>query len=96
MHFPGFRTLARVAPLAFLAFGPACFAQNWAVGVDGGFGVFHDATIKNAAGASADAGFESRYAVGAVLTEDIAEHIAENCGTPIARAIRSLAPTGAR
>jgi hypothetical protein len=57
------------------AFGPYCFAQNWAVGVAGGYGVYHDVTIKNAAGASADAGFGSRFAVGAVLTEDMYEHI---------------------
>jgi len=61
--------------LLLFAFGPYCFAQNWAVGVAGGYGVYHDATIQNAAGASADAGFGSRFAVGAVLTEDMYEHI---------------------
>src|SRR5579864_8279989 len=66
----------RFLGLALLfAFGPYCFAQNWAVGVAGGYSNYHDVTIKNAAGQGANAGFGSRFAVGAVLTEDISEHI---------------------
>ena len=56
------------------ALAPYCMGQNWAVGVDGGYGVYHDVTIKNG-GASADAGFGSRFAAGAVLTEDMYNHV---------------------
>ena len=59
-----------------LASGSACFAQSsWSVGAAGGFGWYRGATIRNATGsATADAGFGPRFAVGAVLGEDVAEH----------------------
>lgn len=69
------RLVVRAALFALFAFGPHCFAQNWAVGVSGGYSAYHDVTINNGAGGSADAGFGSRFAVGAVLTEDMYEHI---------------------
>ena len=50
-----------------------CFAQPWSVGVAGGFGTYHDATIDNAGGA-ASAGFGPRFAAGAVLGENVSEH----------------------
>src|SRR5258708_3350148 len=53
--------------------GASCFGQSWSVGAAGGFGFYHDATITNAAG-SATAGFGPRFAAGAVLGEDVAEH----------------------
>lgn len=56
-----------------LAAGSCCFGQSWSVGAAGGFGYYHDATITNAAG-SANAGFGPRFAAGAVLGEDVAEH----------------------
>lgn len=59
----------------FLAAGSCCFAQDWAVGLAGGYGIFNDATIKNAAGTSADAGFSKRFAAGATLAEDMYNHI---------------------
>jgi hypothetical protein len=58
--------------LAALA-GGSCFAQSWSVGVAGGFGFYHDATITNAAG-SASAGFGPRFSAGALLGEDVSEH----------------------
>ena len=61
------------ASLAWLATGCLCFAQSWSVGAAGGFGFYHDATITNATG-SASAGFGPRFAAGAVLGEDVAEH----------------------
>ncbi len=59
----------------FLAAGTCCFAQDWAVGVAGGYSFYNNASIKNAAGSSADANFTSRFAAGAALTENVSEHI---------------------
>ena len=59
--------------LVALAAGPGCFAQSWEIGAAGGFGFYHDATISNAAG-SASAGFGPRFAAGALVGEDVAEH----------------------
>src|SRR5215471_7438182 len=60
--------------LLFVA-GPYCFAQDWEVGVAGGYSVYHDTTISNASGQSAQAGFGPRFAAGAVLTENVAQYI---------------------
>jgi len=68
MRFLGFTSLM------FLV-GPSCFAQTWAVGIGGGYGAYENATVKNAAGTSAEAGFRSRVAATAVLTEDMFERI---------------------
>jgi len=43
--------------------------------VAGGYSFYNTASIKNAAGTSADAGFTSRFAAGAALTENVSEHI---------------------
>jgi opacity protein-like surface antigen len=61
--------------LLFFVAMPCCFAQDWEVGVAGGYSTYQDTTIKNGSGESAQAGFGSRFAVGAVLTENVAEHI---------------------
>jgi hypothetical protein len=58
---------------ALLTACSGCFGQSWSLGLAGGFGVYHDATLTNAAG-SADAGFGPRFAAGAVLGEDVGEH----------------------
>lgn len=64
----GFLVLVTLA-----AAGSSGFGQSWSVGAAGGFGFYHDATITNAAG-SAAAGFGPRFAAGAVVGEDVAEH----------------------
>jgi Outer membrane protein beta-barrel domain len=46
-----------------------CWGQSWNLGVAGGFGWYHDASIKNA-GESASAGFGPRVSASAVLGED--------------------------
>src|SRR5229473_1783821 len=51
-----------------------CFAQSWEIGAAGGFGWYNDATITNAAGSSASAGFGPRFDVGGLVGEDVAEH----------------------
>jgi Outer membrane protein beta-barrel domain len=61
--------------LLLFAAVPCCFAQNWEVGLAGGYSWYNDASIKNPIGQSAKAGYESRFAAGAVLTENITEHI---------------------
>jgi hypothetical protein len=60
--------------LLFVA-GSCCFAQDWEVGVAGGYSAYQDTTIKNASGQTANAGFGSRWAAGGVLTENIAQYI---------------------
>jgi hypothetical protein len=60
--------------LALLIFVGGCgFGQSWEVGLAGGFGFYHNASINNPAG-SAQAGFNSGVAAGAELGEDIGEH----------------------
>ena len=58
-----------------LTAGTCCFAQDWAVGIAGGYGFYNDATIKNAAGTSAQAGFAPQFAAGAALTENLYQYI---------------------
>jgi hypothetical protein len=60
-------------PAALAMCGTCCFAQSWSIGAAGGWGSYHDATITNPAG-SANAGFGSNFAAGAVLGEDVSEH----------------------
>ncbi len=54
---------------------PCCFAQDWAVGLAGGYSAYQDTTIKNGNGQTAKAGFGPRFAAGAVLTENLYEHV---------------------
>ncbi len=56
-----------------LAASSCCFGQSWSVGGAGGFGVYHEATLNNAAG-SASASFNDGFAAGAVLGENAGEH----------------------
>jgi len=65
MRFPG--------PLLLFAIAPCCLAQYWDVGIAGGYGFYHNPTIKTPLG-SAEAGVENGWAAGAVLTEDVTEH----------------------
>jgi len=65
------RFLRFLVPL-LLAASPG-FSDSWSLGAAGGFGVYHDANILNA-GASATAGFGARFAVGAVLDQDVGQH----------------------
>jgi hypothetical protein len=51
----------------------SCFAQSWSIGAAGGYGFYDNASITNPA-ATATAGFTSRFAAGAVLGEDVADH----------------------
>lgn len=73
-QLPGTRAL-RATLVAIFAFGPCCLAQNWDVGLAGGFSTYNDATIKTPSGASAQAGFEQNFAAGAALDENVSEHI---------------------
>jgi len=52
----------------------ACFAQNYEVGVAGGYGVYRNARVIAPAG-TVTAGIRNRFAVGATLTEDMYEHL---------------------
>jgi hypothetical protein len=52
----------------------ACLAQEWEIGALAGFSWHRNTTITNPAG-SATIGFEPRFAVGAVFTENLYEHI---------------------
>ena len=60
--------------LAGLTGGCCLFAQStWSVGAAGGFSFYRDAEIRNVVG-TAKAGFGQRFAAGAVVGEDVAEH----------------------
>jgi hypothetical protein len=61
----------RFLALLILA-GGGCFAQSWEVGLAGGFGFYHNATIDNPSG-SAQAGFNSGVAASAELGQDIGD-----------------------
>jgi hypothetical protein len=52
----------------------ACFGQSWELGVAGGFGFYHDATIQNPP-ASARVGFQSGPVASAELGQDIGQYI---------------------
>ena len=49
-------------------------AQEWEVGGAGGFGAYKNATVTSPTG-SATVGFDNRFAVGAVLGQDLYEHL---------------------
>jgi hypothetical protein len=51
-----------------------CRAQEWEVGGAFGFGVMKNATIDNSSG-SVTAGFDNRFAAGAVIGQDLYQHI---------------------
>ena len=61
--------------LLLAAAASCCFAQDWEAGVAGGYSFYNNATIKNSGNTSAEAGFSSNFAAGAVLTENMYEHI---------------------
>ena len=54
----------------------ACLGQNfgWELGAAGGFGLVHDATIRNPSG-SVTAGIDNRFAAGVVAGQDLYEHL---------------------
>ncbi len=52
----------------------ACFAQEWELGGAAGYGIYRNGSITAPAG-SATAGIRNRFAVGAVLTENMYEHL---------------------
>jgi len=56
-----------------LAAASSCLAQDWELGAAGGFGFYRNATISNASG-SAGAGFDNRFAAGAVIGQDLYQH----------------------
>jgi len=59
-----------------LLFASICPAQDhgWEVGAAGGFGWISNATITNPTG-SVNAGFDNRFALGAVVSQDLYEHL---------------------
>jgi hypothetical protein len=51
------------------------FAQQWEIGASVGYGVYRNASVEAPAG-KVTAGFGNRFATGAVIGEDLYEHIA--------------------
>ena len=62
----------RVLLLSILA-ASFCFGQTWELGGAAGGGFYRDATIANSSG-SAQAGFEPRVSLSAVLGENVGDH----------------------
>ena len=52
----------------------ACFAQEWQIGGAIGYGWYRGARV-NGPGEQAAAGIRNRFAAGAVVTEDLYEHL---------------------
>lgn len=69
------RRALRATLVAIFAFGPCCLAQNWDVGLAGGFSTYRDASITSSSGGSAQAGFAQNFSAGAALDENVSEHI---------------------
>jgi hypothetical protein len=59
---------------AVLLFAASAFAQDWQAGASIGYGWYRQARI-NGPGAEAQVGIQNRFTAGAVLTEDLYEHI---------------------
>lgn len=57
-----------------ILFSSVCLAQHWEVGALGGFGFYHNATITNPIG-TAQIGYEPRFAVGALLDQNMYNYI---------------------
>jgi hypothetical protein len=57
-----------------LMLASTCRAQEWEVGGAFGFGAMKNATIDNSSG-SVTAGFDNRFAAGAVIGQDLYQHI---------------------
>src|SRR4030095_6181892 len=57
-----------------LIFSSACAAQQWEIGALGGFGFYQNATLTNPTG-SVRAGFEPRFATGAVFGQNMYRYI---------------------
>src|SRR5215813_1956099 len=61
-----------------LAYSCSCIAEDWEIGVLGGFGWYRNATIKNSVisnpPVSGEIGFQSRPTVGVVVAEDLYRH----------------------
>ena len=59
-----------------VAFSSICLAQEWEVGVAGGFGWYNNTSIRNPAlGVSASAGFHSGATVGAFFGQNMYEYV---------------------
>jgi hypothetical protein len=63
-----------VKPLLLVLGVSACFAQSWEIGGVFGYGAYRDVRV-NGAGAQATAGIHNRFAAGAVITENLYDHI---------------------
>ena len=59
--------------IGVLSFASTCLAQEWEAGGAFAFGIYRNATITNPAG-SAGAGFDDRFGLGGVLSENLYEH----------------------
>jgi len=59
---------------AALLCASACFAQEWQLGGVIGYGWYRDVRV-NGPGEQASAGIRNRFAAGAVLTEELYEHV---------------------
>ena len=64
----------RLWSLAGLLCATACFGQEWEIGAAVGYGWYHDGSIYGP-GETIQAGIRNRFAAGAVLGEDLYEHI---------------------
>jgi hypothetical protein len=62
-----------ICAIVFLAAG-AAFGQQYEIGADIGYGVYRDGTIY-APGGDARAGIRNRFAAGAVICEDLYDHL---------------------
>lgn len=63
----------RFLALGVVASSSCMWPQSWSVGAIGGFGFYRDVSLTNASG-PARAGFGPRFAIGAVLRQDVSEH----------------------
>lgn len=61
-------------PVLFALASAACFAQSWEFGGTIGYGVYRDVRV-NGPGAQATVGIRNRFAAGAVVTENLYDHI---------------------
>ena len=60
--------------LGVILWASVCFGQQYEIGASIGYGVYRNATVYAPAG-TATAGFTNRFTAGAVLGEDLYEHI---------------------
>jgi len=63
------------AILSALTCAVACSAQEWEIGAAAGYGIYRNASIYAPAG-KATAGFRNRYALSALIGDDMHQHVA--------------------